>query len=138
VAVVSASPRADASALRAAGLEPLLLEPVGDTAVRAALARRAGDTAPRGLIVGDADAWSANWSIAALVREQATIVVHGGQREYRVLAPGHPLPPLLDDAGTQCWVVEPGSMARRAGWPCDLALEPGQTTENVGHRADGN
>jgi S-DNA-T family DNA segregation ATPase FtsK/SpoIIIE len=137
VAVVSASPRADASALRAAGLEPLLLEPVGDTAVRAALARRADVAAPGCIIVGDADAWAANWSIGALVREEATIVVHGGQREYRVLGPGPQSPPLLDDA-TQCWVIEPPSSVRRAGWLSALPLERSQTTENVDRRADWN
>jgi S-DNA-T family DNA segregation ATPase FtsK/SpoIIIE len=133
VAVVSASPRADASALRAAGLDPLLLEPLGDTVVRTALARHAGhadapgdaDAAARCVVVGDADAWVANWSIAALVREQATIVVHGGPREYRTLAPGPSLPPLLDDAATQCWLLEPAADARRAGWPPGSATQTG-------------
>jgi S-DNA-T family DNA segregation ATPase FtsK/SpoIIIE len=133
VAMVSASPRADASALRAARLDPLLLEPLGDTVVRTALARHAGDAdapgdpdaAARCVVVGDADAWAANWSIAALVREQATIVVHGGQREYRTLAPGPSLPPLLDDAATQCWVLEPAADVRRAGWPPGPAMQTG-------------
>lgn len=137
VAVVTASPRTDASTLRAAGLAPLLLEPVGDTAVRAALARRVDNATAGCIIVGDADAWAANWSIGALVREEATIVVHGGQREYRVLAPGTPLPPLLDDA-TQCWLIEPASLARRAGWLSARPLELTHTTENVEDRADWN
>ena len=116
-AVVSASPRADASTLRTAGYDPLLLEPVGDTVVRTELARRNADATAACVIVGDVDAWAANWSIAALVREEATVVVHGGPREYRVLARGPAIPPLLDDAATQCWVVDPGGPARRAGWP---------------------
>jgi len=124
--MVSASPRADAAALRAAGLDPLLLEPLGDTVARTALARAAAAAAADATarcVVGDADAWAANWSIAALVREQATIVVHGGPREYRTLAPGPSLPPLLDDAATQCWVIDPAADARRAGWP------PGSITQ---------
>ena len=67
------------------------------------------DAAARCIVVGDADAWAANWSIAALVREEATIVVHGGPREYRTLASGPALPPLLDDAATQCWVIDPAA-----------------------------
>lgn len=117
VAMVSASPRADATALRSAGFDPLLLDAVGDSEVRAELARRLADAAAGCLIVGDADAWAANWSIAALMREQATIVVHGGPREYRTLAAGTPIPPLLDDVATQCWVIDRMATARRAAWP---------------------
>ncbi|MFD4420391.1 FtsK/SpoIIIE domain-containing protein [Agromyces sp. NPDC058484] len=135
-AVVSASPRADVSVLRESGLAPLLLEPV-DTVVRAALARRSTDAASTTdaaiptdgvepcVIVGDADAWAANWTIAALVREEATIVVHGGARECRVLAADSSLPPLLDDAAAQCWVRRPGAPTERAAWP------PVPTTETV-------
>lgn len=116
-AVVSGSPRADASAMRAAGYDPLLLEPVGDGLVRAELARRTTNPTTRCIIVGDADAWAANWSIAALVREASTVVVHGGPREYRTLVQGPVIPPLLDDTATQCWVINPGATAQRAGWP---------------------
>ncbi|HET6672275.1 MAG TPA: FtsK/SpoIIIE domain-containing protein [Agromyces sp.] len=120
-AVVSASPRADAAVLRDLGLAPLVLEPI-DSQVRAALARRATEiddatgAAEPCIIVGDADAWTANWAVAALVREEATLVVHGGPREYRVLGSGG-LPPLLDDAATQCWVRGTGGTTARATWP---------------------
>ena len=129
-AIVTASPRADAAALRGLGLTPLMLEPV-DAVVRTALAQRsmaAGDagrdTEPC-VIIGDADAWTANWAVAATVREEATLVVHGGPREYRVLSRGGGLPPLLDDAATQCWVRGTGESTARAGWP------PRRTTETV-------
>ncbi len=128
-AVASASPRADAAVLRDLGLAPLVLEPV-DSLVRAALARRAmetddatGETDPC-IIVGDADAWTANWAVATAVREEATLVVHGGPREYRVFAGGE-LPPLLDDAASQCWVRGTGETTARAAWP------PQRTTETV-------
>ncbi len=55
--------------------------------------------------IGDVDAWAANWALAAVVREEAEIVVHGGQREYRVFARPSTLPPLLDDPMEQCWVI---------------------------------
>ena len=117
LAIVTRSPRADAAAIRDVGLEPLLLDPVGDTAVRATIASR-GDTAGRPpVVIGDADAWAANWTIAASMREGATVVVHGGPREYRVFAPGPALPPLLDDPVDQCWVLTPGEGARRSRWP---------------------
>ena len=50
------------------------------------------------VFVGDADAWAANWALAARIREEAVIVVHGGPREYRALEQGSRAPPLLDDA----------------------------------------
>jgi S-DNA-T family DNA segregation ATPase FtsK/SpoIIIE len=118
VMVVSRAPRADAAAIGAlgAGVEPILLEPMGDHAVRAALAARTSGHDGRVVIVGDADAWGANWSLAAHLREDATIVVHGGAREYRVVAMDAALPPLLDDASTQCWVIAPGEAVTRARW----------------------
>ncbi len=128
-AVVSEAPRADAALLRDLGLAPLMLEPF-DSLVGAALARHSrefgdasGMTEPC-VIVGDADAWTANWAVAAQVREEATLVVHGGPREYRALAGGG-LPPLLDDVATQCWTRRTGEATARAGWP------PTRTTETV-------
>ncbi|WP_136708714.1 FtsK/SpoIIIE domain-containing protein [Agromyces sp. H66] len=115
-AVVSAAPRADLAALREAGFDALLLEPVGDTVVRTAIAGAARPVAAR-FVVGDADAWAANWSSAALAREEATVVVHGGPREHRVFHAGQGLPPLLDDRVTQCVVSAAGTASRRAGWP---------------------
>ena len=88
-AVVTASPRTDAAALRALGHEPVLLEPAGDAAVRVAVAARdraAG--APR-------CSWSATpmrgWRTGrwpGIAREDAVIIVHGDRREYRVFATG--------------------------------------------------
>lgn len=115
-AIVSSSPRSDAATLRALGHEPMLLEP-GDAAIRAALAAPTeGAGCPR-LVVGDADAWMANWALIGLMREEASVVVHGGHREYRVFAPGPALPPLLDDPVRQCWVTGPGAEPLRSTWP---------------------
>jgi DNA segregation ATPase FtsK/SpoIIIE, S-DNA-T family len=125
-AVVSTSPKGDAAALAQAGLPTLSLDPVGDTVVRGALAERSPGDSVRRIVVGDADAWASNWSIAALMREEATIVVHGGPREYRALVADRALPPLLDDPTRQCWVIHPRGRPERAAWP------PSQTTETVG------
>lgn len=132
--VVSASPRADASALRGAGFEPILLEPVGEAAVRAALARQppgGGGGGAGHVVVGDADAWAANWSLAALVREEATIIVHGGPRERRVFGVGRGLAPLLDDDAAQCLVRAPGEASCRSAWPPALGA-----TETVVGKAE--
>lgn len=120
VALVSASPRADLATLREAGLAAIVLEPAGDTAMRAMIAGSVASVAdapgPR-IVVGDADTWAASWSVAALLREEATIVVHGGAREQRVFRAGRGLPPLLDDAVAQCIVTSPDGPPRRAAWP---------------------
>lgn len=116
-AVVSGSPRADLAALREAGVQAVLLELAGDVAVREQIGG-SGDGPPGArVIVGDADAWAANWSIAALVREEATLVVHGGAREQRVFQVARGLPPLLDDPAAECVVAPPGRPPRRAAWP---------------------
>lgn len=118
-AFVSATPRSDAALLEELGHRPVLLEPALDATTRAALAT-AGGPAPPLVVVGDADAWTANWAFAAVVREAATIVVHGGAREYRVFGAGPMLPPLLDDAVAQCWVRTPGAAPIRCAWPVQL------------------
>ena len=116
-AIVTASPRTDAAALRSMGHEPVVLDALADPRVRAAISgstERA--TGPR-VVIGDADAWMANWALAAAMREDATVIVHGGPREYRVLVRDATLPPLLDDPVAQCWVLAPGGAPRRSQWP---------------------
>lgn len=115
-AIVSGTPRSDAAILAELGHRPVLLEPALDATARAALANAGSPEHPL-VVVGDADAWTANWTFAAVVREAATIVVHGGAREYRVFADGSTPPPLLDDPVTQCWVRRPGSAPIRCAWP---------------------
>ncbi len=120
-AVVSARPRADAATLGRLGrlgLAPVLLEPGLDATVRAAIGAVAVGGAGHPLVVvGDADAWAANWTVAALVREEAVIVVHGGSREFRVFSRGSSPAPLLDDPVAQCWLVPPGGEPTRCVWP---------------------
>ena len=117
-AVVTAFPQADAQTLRTLGFHPIVLDPLGDGAVRAAMAARSEPDAPGVIIVGDADAWMSSWALAAHVREEADIVVRGGIREFRVFARGAAAPPLLDPATDACWHSKSGGgMPARAGWP---------------------
>ncbi|MGW9631592.1 FtsK/SpoIIIE domain-containing protein [Agromyces sp. NPDC055520] len=113
-AVVSTAPRAAVAAINGIGRPALLLSAGGETAVRAAVAGLGDDGSPP-VIVGDGEAWAASWSLQASIREDAVLVVHGGQTEYRAIVRGRELPPLLDDAG-QCWVIEPGDEPQRAIW----------------------
>ena len=117
-AIVTASPRTDAAALRSLGHEPFVLDALADASgARGDLrARPRAATGPR-VVIGDADAWMANWALAGAMREDATVIVHGGPREYRVLARDATLPPLLDDPVAQCWVLAPGGAPRRSPWP---------------------
>ncbi|MFF2370201.1 FtsK/SpoIIIE domain-containing protein [Agromyces sp. NPDC058110] len=124
VAVVSSTVQRDLETLHARGLTPTRLLAGGEREVLAALERD-----ERVLVIGDADAWSASFGIASRVRQAGTVIVHGGLREFRALAPPGagctgpvPLPPLLAGDGRECWVVEPGEWALRRSWPTTETL----------------
>jgi S-DNA-T family DNA segregation ATPase FtsK/SpoIIIE len=116
-AIVTASPRTDAAALRSLGLEPIVLDALVDATVRAAISVPVAPAIAPRVVIGDADAWMANWALVGAMREDATVIVHGGPREYRVLVRDATLPPLLDDPIAQCWVLTPGAAPRRSPWP---------------------
>ncbi|MCP2368347.1 S-DNA-T family DNA segregation ATPase FtsK/SpoIIIE [Agromyces flavus] len=123
-AVASATPEADATALRAhlPGAEVIRLGSTPGTAVQAmdALESVAAGSGTEShairLIVGDAEDWAANWSLAHAARSRATIVVHGGHAEFRSLARATALPPLLDDPTAQCWIAHPEHAPARRAW----------------------
>ncbi|WP_438855224.1 FtsK/SpoIIIE domain-containing protein [Agromyces sp. M3QZ16-3] len=138
VALASARPGADADALDR--IVP------GDRVIRLAdgpdAARRArqeldgggvGDS--RVIIVGDADAWAAEWSLVAAARARADLVVHGGGPELRTLAREAGLPPLLDADRDQCWRVRADRTMERAAWPPEYdgfrQSEPESSTDSV-------
>ena len=120
VAVVTAAPPASSDAIRALapGATVIVLDAVPDAAARAAEALST-PAAPgeQHIVIGDAQAWASNWGLANAARSRATVVVHGGAVEFRALARGTGLPPILDDAARQCWMVPVGSAASRQGWP---------------------
>ncbi|GAA1748414.1 FtsK/SpoIIIE domain-containing protein [Agromyces humatus] len=126
-AVVAAGTSAAAAAIRSAGAVPILIASGADVAGRAVSAA-AGHPGPT-VIVGDADAWAANWAMAARIREEAVIVVHGGAPEYRALIRDRALPPLLDEGGGQCWASFGGAPARRYDWPPTIQPNPAWEAE---------
>lgn len=115
-AIAARAPRAAAETITAAGRTAIVLVAGGESAVRLAVAAHPRD-APPPVIVGDAEAWAASWSLITALREEAAVVVQGGTAEYRALVRSRELPPLLDDGAGQCWVAEPGQSVRRASWP---------------------
>ncbi|MBM7504314.1 FtsK/SpoIIIE domain-containing protein [Agromyces aurantiacus] len=119
VAVASATPAADAAVLSSRWPAATLVR-LGSTPDAAAEASAAIDASrvggPQRILVGDADAWAANWSLTAAARSAATIVVHGGTAEFRALARGTGLPPLLDDHSAQCWIGRPEDPVARRRW----------------------
>ncbi|MCD2443912.1 hypothetical protein LQ757_16645 [Agromyces sp. SYSU K20354] len=121
-AVVAAAPTAAAAAIRSAGGVPTLIAAGADVAGRAG--SEAGDHHGPTVFVGDADAWAANWALAARIRENAVIVVYGGAHEYRALIRDRVLPPLLDEGSGQCWSSSGGGPARRHGWPPTIQPNP--------------
>jgi S-DNA-T family DNA segregation ATPase FtsK/SpoIIIE len=122
IALCSAWPGVDATTLAARwpDAELVLLGSSTDAAARAAIMLGAGVEAgaagPR-IVVGDADAWAGNWSLAAQARGRAALVVHGGPSEFRALARESALPPLLDDPRAQCWEIPRDGEAVRRRWP---------------------
>jgi DNA segregation ATPase FtsK/SpoIIIE, S-DNA-T family len=85
--------------------------------VRAAIAGGCGADEPSVMVIGDADAWMGNWAVAALMREDADVVVRGGIREFRVFGRGATPPPMLDPGSEACWFTPCGGVPVRAAWP---------------------
>ncbi|WP_165308392.1 hypothetical protein, partial [Agromyces binzhouensis] len=119
VAVVSAWPGADADAIGriAPGIELIRLADGPEAVRRAQHAIDESSAADGVVVVGDADAWAAHWSLAAAARARAELVVHGGSQELRVLVRDAGLPPLLDVDRDQCWRIRSDRTTERAAWP---------------------
>jgi S-DNA-T family DNA segregation ATPase FtsK/SpoIIIE len=66
------------------------------------------------IIVGDADAWQAQWTLLAAVRARATLIFDGcSAADLRLLSHRRDLPPPLLLGRSRVWVVSPdGSLAR--------------------------
>jgi S-DNA-T family DNA segregation ATPase FtsK/SpoIIIE len=120
VAIAAVPPPADSGAIaaHAPGATVITLDSAPDAAARAAEALSSPDSAgAQRIVIGDAQAWASNWALANAARSRATLVVHGGAAEYRALARGTGLPPILDDPVGQCWIVPLGMPPSRRVWP---------------------
>lgn len=118
-AVCTATPRADAVALAAAcpDAEVLVLGADPDATSRiASILQGDPGTGRVRIVVGDAESWSANWTLAAVARRRAVVVIHGAGPEYRALVREAGLPPLLDDHRAQCWELRPEEPPVRRAW----------------------
>jgi S-DNA-T family DNA segregation ATPase FtsK/SpoIIIE len=114
VAVSSARPVADAEAVQhfVPAADVIRLTNTAEASRRAQQAIETGT----GVVIGDADAWAANWGLAAAARTGADLVVHGGVAEYRALVRDPATPPLLDEDRDQCWRIRGGGPPERLAW----------------------
>ena len=128
VAIVSLAPARDADVVQAlSGRTPLVLRQGEDAAARALTAMGLGPVSPQGrdsplpalppIVVGDAEAWAAQWSLLAAIRERGLLVVHAGSSELRAVSRLRTTPPMLDPGGEQCWGLLPGEPPVRLSWP---------------------
>jgi DNA segregation ATPase FtsK/SpoIIIE, S-DNA-T family len=107
LAIVAARPAGLAPGLRAAGYR--LTEVGAETATTADPA----DAAPHVVLLGDPDAWQADWTLLARARRELRIAVVGcSAAELRALVrPREAAPPLGSGPG-ECWLVEDGTVRR--------------------------
>ncbi len=66
------------------------------------------------VIVGDPDAWQANWALLGAVRATGLVVVDRcSVAEFRALSGRRTLPPPIRRSSDQCWALEPDGSVRR-------------------------
>lgn len=66
------------------------------------------------VLVGDVEAWTANWSLLATLRENAALVFEDcSVGDVRTITRSRNLPPLLGDPSRFAWCSEPGEPIRR-------------------------
>ncbi len=124
LAVVAARPRALAAALRAAGAR---VHEVGGPAGGASGGPAGGDLGALQIAVpgvptvllGDPDAWHADWAALSWARRDLPMVMLGcSPADHRTLLRDRELPPLLGPGEGECWYADEG-VTRRAVfvWP---------------------
>ncbi|WP_120337781.1 FtsK/SpoIIIE domain-containing protein [Cryobacterium soli] len=139
-----AAPSASQPASDAAGTRPVLLVVAGSVARSAAAFRTAGRAGSRDVVelaagpvagasggrvevstvaagtvlVGDADAWQANWSLLAGLRGVAPLLFDGATlADFRLLTRRRDLPPPLAPGRSRGWLVEPDGTVLRVTVP---------------------
>jgi S-DNA-T family DNA segregation ATPase FtsK/SpoIIIE len=109
LAVVAARPAALLAPLRAKGLRVALLgtEPAG-----AAGADPLADP-PADVLLGDPDAWQADWNLLGRARRELPFAIVGcSAAELRALTRVREAPPPLGSRPGECWLVDDGVVRR--------------------------
>lgn len=70
------------------------------------------------IIIGDAEAWQAQWALLAALRTRATLVFEGsGLADYRLISRRRELPPPLAAGRGHGWALNPDGTVTRASLP---------------------
>jgi S-DNA-T family DNA segregation ATPase FtsK/SpoIIIE len=109
-AVVSGRPRELRAGLLAARVR---LIDIGEGAVEAQNELKVASGAAPIVLLGDPDAWQAEWSLLGRARREWPIVLHAASlADYRALTRSRDLPPPLGTRAGECWLVRDGMTAR--------------------------
>lgn len=114
LAVVASAPQAVEERLRRIGpvtmLGPGAPPDVLDVAA-------AGSARPR-VLLGDPDAWQANWGLAGRLRATVPLAFHGcSVAEFRAISQVRTLPPLVATSADAVWLLSPDGRVGRALLP---------------------
>jgi S-DNA-T family DNA segregation ATPase FtsK/SpoIIIE len=109
-AVVCPRPAQFSRELTAAGARVVLL---GDGRVPDEGELRVSRGEPPVVLIGDPDAWQAEWELLGMARRDLSIAVIGcGASELRAISRARDAPPLLGDRRGECWWVDAGVVRR--------------------------
>lgn len=117
LAVVAARPRALAAALQAAGVR---VHEVGGASGGAELgALQIAVPGVPTVLLGDPDAWHADWAALSWARRDLPVVMIGcTPADHRTLLRDRELPPLLGPGEGECWYADEGTTRRAVFvWP---------------------
>ncbi|HEV7741602.1 MAG TPA: FtsK/SpoIIIE domain-containing protein [Pseudolysinimonas sp.] len=110
IAMVAARPREHLQRLRDAGARVLQLG--SDALPDAGLLHVASRPTPT-VLLGDPDAWQADWALLTTARREWPIVLTGcAPADHRALLRDRDLPPLLGSRPGECWLAHEGRTVR--------------------------
>jgi S-DNA-T family DNA segregation ATPase FtsK/SpoIIIE len=109
-AIVSGRPRELRAGLLAAGVR---LIDVGETGADVQDELRVASGSAPIVVLGDADAWQAEWALLGRARREWPIVLHAATlADHRALTRSRELPPPLGARPGECWLVRDGVTVR--------------------------
>jgi S-DNA-T family DNA segregation ATPase FtsK/SpoIIIE len=109
-AIVAARPRAHLDALRSAGVRVIQL---GRDAVPDLDRLHVASAPVPTVVIGDPDAWQADWTLLTTARREWPIVLTGcAPADHRALLRDRDLPPLLGSRPGECWLAHEGRTSR--------------------------